>query len=468
MSEHTLTINGEGIAGTASFDVIDPSTGEVFATAPETSAEQLDDAFAAAQRAFKTSWRKDEDGRRALMHKAADALDASADQIAAVLTTEHGKPLAESAFEVHGGAMWLRYCADLDLPREVLKDNENEYAEAVRRPIGPVAAISPWNYPIYISLAKIAQALRPGNTVVLKPSPFTPLSSLAMGEVLRGVLPAGVLNVVSGGNELGALMTQHPLARKITFTGSIATGKRIAAAAASDLKRMTLELGGNDPVIVLDDADVEAVATKVYATAFANNGQTCIAPKRVYVAEALKPALVEALAERARATRIGVGTDPETEQGPQNNLPQYKRVTELVADALAHGAKAAAGGGPIDRPGYFFAPTILTDLPEHTRIEDEEQFGPALPVIGYRTVDEALERANNTTFGLGASVWGTNIDRATAVAEQMEAGQVWTNTHNAIDPSFPFAGQKWSSIGVEGGHWGIESFTEVQLQYRAK
>lgn len=466
MSEHTLTINGEAVAATAAFDVIDPSTGEVFATAPETSAEQLDDAFQAADRAFRT-WRDDEDKRRALMHKAADALVAAVDDIAPLLTAEHGKPLAESAIEVHGGAMWLRYYADMDMPREVVRDDETAFVEVIRRPIGPVAAISPWNYPVLISLAKIAQALRPGNTVVLKPSPYTPLSSLVMGSVLRTVLPAGVVNVVSGGNDLGALMTRHPLARKISFTGSIATGQRIAEAAAPDLKRLTLELGGNDPVIVLNDADLPDVAAQVFKTAFANNGQTCIAPKRVYVAEALKPALVEALAERARTIQVGVGTDPATEMGPQNNLPQHKRVAELVADALSHGAKAAAGGGPIDRPGYFFAPTILTDLPERCRIVDEEQFGPALPVIGYRTVEEAVERANAGKYGLGSSVWGTDIERATDVAEQLDAGMTWINTHTAVDPAFPFAGHKWSGVGVEGGRWGLDGFTEVKLQYRA-
>jgi acyl-CoA reductase-like NAD-dependent aldehyde dehydrogenase len=340
--------------------------------------------------------------------------------------------------------------------------------EVVRRPLGVVAAITPWNFPLVLAAWKIAPALLAGNTMVLKPSPFTPLSTLKMGEILASVLPPGVLNVVSGGDELGSWMTAHPVPRKISFTGSVSTGKRVAAAAAPDLKRVTLELGGNDPAILLDDVDPATVADSVFRQAFANNGQVCSAIKRVYVPEAIYDTVVEALAEKARAAKVGDGTLADTELGPINNKPQFERVSGLVADAIAGGARAAAGGKPMDGPGYFFQPTILADVTDGVRIVDEEQFGPALPVIAYRDIDDALARANATHFGLSGSVWGADPVRAGQVAEQLECGTAWVNTHLALAPHQPFGGAKWSGIGVENGPWGYYGFTELQVVHRAK
>ena len=307
-----------------------------------------------------------------------------------------------------------------------------------------------------------------GNTLVLKPSPFTPLSTLKIGELLRDVFPPGVFNVVSGGDELGAWMTSHPVPRKISFTGSVATGKKVAASAAPDLKRVTLELGGNDPAILLDDVDAADVADRVFRAAFANNGQVCSAVKRVYVPEALYDDVVEAFAAQARSQKVGDGTDPETQLGPINNKPQYERVSELVADAIKGGARAAAGGKPMDGPGYFFEPTILADLTDGTRIVDEEQFGPALPVIPYRDLEDAVERANATHFGLSGSVWSSDPQRAAEVAERLECGTAWANTHLALAPHQPFGGAKWSGLGVENGPWGLYGFTELQVLHRAK
>jgi acyl-CoA reductase-like NAD-dependent aldehyde dehydrogenase len=338
----------------------------------------------------------------------------------------------------------------------------------VGRPLGVVAAITPWNFPLNLAFWKIAPALRAGNTMVLKPSPFTPLTTLRTGELLRAVLPPGVLNIVSGSDELGAWMTSHPVPRKISFTGSIETGKKVAAAAAPDLKRVTLELGGNDPAIVLDDADPAAVADGIFGGAFANNGQICSAIKRVYVPERLYDEVVEALAVRARAVTVGDGSDGTSKLGPINNAPQFERVKELVADALAHGAHAASGGKAMDRPGYFFEPTVLSGLSDGVRIVDEEQFGPALPVISYRDLDDAVDRANGTHFGLSGSVWGTDTDRATEVAGRLEAGTAWVNVHLALGPQFPFGGFKWSGIGVENGPWGLAEFTDIQTVYRSR
>jgi acyl-CoA reductase-like NAD-dependent aldehyde dehydrogenase len=286
--------------------------------------------------------------------------------------------------------------------------------------------------------------------------------------VRREVLAAGVLNVVSGGDELGKWMTAHPTPRKISFTGSVATGKHVAAAAAPDLKRVTLELGGNDAAIVLDDADAATVAAGLATHAFANCGQICSAVKRVYVPEALHDDVVEVLTEKAAAIKVGDGMDPTSEMGPINNKPQFDRVKDLVAEALAQGGTATTGGGPVDGPGYFFQPTVLTGLSEGTRIVDEEQFGPAIPVIAYRDLDDAVARANATSFGLSGSVWSSDPDRAAGVADQLECGTAWVNTHLAMAPHQPFGGFKWSGVGVENGPWGLAAFTEVQVQHRSK
>jgi acyl-CoA reductase-like NAD-dependent aldehyde dehydrogenase len=467
MSEFAMTIGGESCQAPSTFGVVNPATGEVHAEAPDCSREQLDQAFDAAAKAY-VDWQRDEDARREALRACAAALFGAAADLAPVLTREQGKPLARATEEVFGAGVWFQYFADLEVPREIIQDDDNAFAEVIRRPVGVVAAITPWNFPLVLASWKLAPALRAGNTVVLKPSPFTPLATLKMAEVLAAALPPGVINVVSGGNELGAWMTSHPVPRKISFTGSVATGKHVAASAAPDLKRVTLELGGNDPAIVLDDADPAVIADRIYAGAFANSGQVCSAIKRVYVPESLHDDLVDALAAKAAAAKVGDGMDPESELGPVNNAPQFERVKELVADALDGGATAVAGGAALDRPGYFFAPTVLTGVAEGTRIVDEEQFGPALPVLTYRDVDEVVDRANATTFGLSGSVWSGDPDRAGAVAARLECGTAWVNTHLALSPSQPFGGCKWSGIGVENGPWGLAGFTEIQVQYRAK
>jgi acyl-CoA reductase-like NAD-dependent aldehyde dehydrogenase len=467
VSEFSMTIDGGAVPTTDSFGVVNPATAEVFAQAPECTRAQLDAAMESAQKAYR-DWRSDEGARREALHRAADALFGAADAIGPVLTAEQGKPLAEAGMEVLGAGVWFKYFADLELPREVIQDDDTAFAEVLRRPLGVVAAITPWNFPLILASWKIAPALLAGNTMVLKPSPFTPLATLKLGELLAGIFPPGVLNVVSGGDELGQWMTSHPVPRKISFTGSVATGKQVAAAAAPDLKRVTLELGGNDPAIVLDDVDPAAIAEKLFWGAFANNGQVCSAIKRVYVPERLYGQVVEALADRARSVKVGDGTAEGTQLGPINNRPQFDRVSELVADAIAGGATAVTGGKPVDGPGYFYEPTILSELTDGTRIVDEEQFGPALPVIAYRDLDDAVERANATHFGLSGSVWSADPERGAQVAARLECGTAWVNAHLALAPHQPFGGAKWSGIGVENGPWGLLGFTEIQVLYRAK
>ena len=467
MSEFVMTIAGETVPTEGTFGVRNPATGEVFAQAPECSPQQLDAAFDAAAKAAR-DWKADESARRAGLLKAAEVLMASAGELGPVLTAEQGKPLEDAGIEVFASAMWCQYFANLEMAAQVIQDDDNAHVELARRPLGVVAAITPWNFPLTLAFWKIAPSLLAGNTLVLKPSPYTPLTTLKVGELLRDVFPPGVVNIVSGGDALGAAMTTHLVPRKISFTGSVETGKKVALSAAPDLKRVTLELGGNDPAIVLDDADPAAVASAIFAGAFNNNGQVCSAIKRVYVPEALYDEVVEGLASHARSIKVGEGTEAGVKLGPINNAPQYERVKELVADALDHGASAVTGGKAMDRAGYFFEPTILAGLADGTRIVDEEQFGPALPVVSYRDLGDAVERANATHFGLSGSVWSSDPDRAADVAAQLECGTAWVNTHLALAPQQPFGGFKWSGIGVENGPWGLAEFSEFQVVHRSK
>lgn len=468
MLAYTMSIDGQSEAGDETFAVLNPATEHVIGRAPSCSAAQLSAAVVSAERAFRT-WRRDLDARRSALRAAAEAVRRHAPAIARTLTLEQGKPLAQATGELVSAAVSLLQTADMPWPHDVTRDTDKSKIEIRYRPYGVVAAITPWNFPILIAMSKIAPALLGGNTVVLKPSPFTPLATLQLGEVLNEVLPRGVLNVVSGGHALGALLTGHPLVRKISFTGSIATGKKVAQTAAVDLKRVTLELGGNDPAIVLEDADPAKIAPHLFWSAFFNSGQICTAVKRVYVHESKFEPLTAALAKLATEVKVGEGLDPQTQLGPINNLAQLERVQSLVDGAKRAGATVHSGGQRLDRSGYFYAPTVLTDVNDTTPIVAEEQFGPALPILPYRELDDALERANATHFGLGASVWSSDRERASRIAGELEAGTVWVNQHLALTPNAPFGGAKWSGIGEASGRWGLASFLQKQVvnQHRA-
>lgn len=444
--------------------VVNPATGEEFTQVPETTPVELDEAFQRAA-AAAPAWATDEPGRREALRKLADAIPAARDELAELLTSETGKPLKLASVEPLSAKLWLDWLAEVEIPTEVLADDDVARIELRRRPVGVVAAIAPWNFPISSLVCKVGPALRAGNTVVAKPSPFTPLTAMRIGEIFNEYLPEGVVQVLPGGDELGAKMTHHPVPRKITFTGSISAGKRVAAAGAEDVKRVTLELGGNDAAILLDDVDIDAVVPAVLARAFFNTGQTCAIPKRIYVPASIYDAVLEAFV--AAADEVALGTGPDDDMGPLSTQPQYERIKMLVADALANGARAATGGGPIHGPGYWFKPTILTDVRDDHRIVSEEQFGPALPILSYDTVDEALTRANGTMYGLCGSVWGTDLDRATEIATQLECGATYVNSHGVHRPSVPLPGSKWSGLGAEHGLEGLLEFTERQVVYRA-
>jgi acyl-CoA reductase-like NAD-dependent aldehyde dehydrogenase len=464
-----MTIAGRPAGGTTTFEVLDPATDDVVGTAPDCSPEELDQAVAASVAAGPT-WAGDEDARRAALAAGARAIRQAVEELAPLLTSEQGKPLSDARMEVNWAADCLDYYAELVVPDRLVRDDDSGRVEISRRPVGTVAAITPWNFPISTASCKLAPALAAGNTVVLKPSPFTPLTTLRLGAVLAQVLPPGVLNVVSGGDEVGRRLVADGRVRKVTLTGSTSTGKEVAAVAGRDLKRLTLELGGNDAAIVLDDADPVRTAQRLFWRAFGNCGQVCAGIKRVYVPQSLHDEFVAAMAELATRARVGRGTEEGVQMGPVNNPPQFERVSGLVADALARGGVAAAGGHPLDGPGTFFAPTIVAGLTDGSRLVDEEQFGPALPIVAYRDLDDAVARANATSFGLGGSVWTEDEDRGAATARRLDCGTAWVNTHANLAVEVPFAGHKWSGLGVEQGVPGIEAFSDVQVlwTYRRK
>jgi acyl-CoA reductase-like NAD-dependent aldehyde dehydrogenase len=459
MSSSTM---GSAARESAVLEVINPATGECIAEVPECTEAELNSAFAAAQ-AAQPAWAADEDARREALRELADAIPAAADEIAPLLISETGKPTALAQQELRAAKMWLDWLAEVDIPTQVIADDEAARIEVRRRPVGVVAAITPWNFPISSLVCKIGPAIRAGNTVVAKASPFTPLAALKIGEILHEVLPPGVAQVIAGGDDVGARMTLHPVPRKVTFTGSISAGKAVAGSAGADLKRVTLELGGNDAAILLDDIDVETIVPAVLTRAFFNAGQTCAIPKRIYAPSKIFDEVVDAFVAGAERIELGAGDDGH--MGPLSTYPQYRRVCELVGEAVSGGARAVTGGEPIEGAGYWFQPTVFTGAREGQRIVDEEQFGPALPILSYDGIDEALERANGTMYGLCGSVWGTDLDRARAVSQRLQCGVSYVNSHGVHRPSAPMVGVKWSGLGAEHGLEGLLEFTERHVLF---
>jgi acyl-CoA reductase-like NAD-dependent aldehyde dehydrogenase len=467
-SDFTMTINGRAAGAADTLAVLNPATEEVIAKVPDISREQLDEAVAAARQAFG-HWKGTALAeRQALLRALGDRLAEHADAFARLLTLEQGKPLGDAAMEIGTGVYWLQEIAGQALEPEILSDSPERRAELRHVPIGVVAAIAPWNFPVGLAIWKIAPALLAGNTLVLKPSPFTPLTSLKLGELARDILPPGVLNVVSGGDSLGPWITEHPGIDKISFTGSTATGKAVMRSAAGNLKRVTLELGGNDPAIVLPDADVEAVVPRLFWAAFANNGQICIASKRIYVHESIYDRFAAAMVQYAMTVKVGDGTEQGVQIGPIQNRPQFERVRALLADARSAGIHFLQGGDVPEGRGYFIPIAIADNPDDSSRVVAEEAFGPVLPLLKFSEVDEVVARANDSLYGLAASVWGTNLDAAQAVADRIEAGTVWINTVQDLGPGQPFGGHKQSGLGVENGREGLLEYTNPQVIVRCK
>jgi acyl-CoA reductase-like NAD-dependent aldehyde dehydrogenase len=467
MGAYKLLINGEMVDGDLSMDVLNPATEEVLADCPRASEDQLNAAVAAAKAAFPAWSKTDVDERKALVLKIADVIEANATELVQLLTKEQGKPLEAATVEVYGMAAFCRYFTSLDLPVEVLEDSDARRVEVHRNPLGVIGAIVPWNFPLLLMAFKLPPALIAGNTLVIKPAPTTPLSTLRLAELISDIVPAGVINFITDANDLGAPMTAHPDVRKISFTGSTETGAKVMAGAAGLLKRITLELGGNDAGIVLDDVNPKEAAQKLFDSAFQNSGQVCIAMKRLYVHENIYDEVCDELATIANDTIIGDGSEQGTKLGPLNNKMQYDKVKALIEDAKQEGNVIAGGEFP-DKPGYFIRPTIVRDIKEGSRLVDEEQFGPVLPVMSFSDESEAVARANSSPWGLGGSVWSANPERAYALAEQMDAGTVWINKHAELDPTIPFGGAKMSGLGNELGQEGLLEFTQQKIINMAK
>jgi len=466
--DYSMLIGGKLEAGSARFDVVNPATEQVIGSAPDATREDLDRAIAAARAAFPGWAATPIAERKAALNAMAQAVLAETDALKRLLTAEQGKPHTEANSEVMGAGYWLMGAASLDLPVTVNEDSDERYSETRHVPLGVVGGISPWNFPLLLAMFKVGPALLAGNTMVLKPSPFTPLTTLKLGELVKDLLPPGVLNIISGGDALGPWMTSHPGFDKISFTGSTATGRRVMESAAPTLKRVTLELGGNDAAIVMPDVDVKEVAEKLFWAAFRNNGQICIATKRMYVHKDIYEPLKEALVAYARTVKVGDGSEQGTQIGAMNNEPQYKRVLELIQDAKDKGYEFLLGGEKADVPGYFIPVTIIDNPPEDSRIVQEEQFGPVLPLIKFDDYDDVIARVNASEYGLAGSVWGSDEDKAFELAQRIASGTVWVNETQHLSPTAAFGGMKQSGVGVEGGVEGLLEYTCTQTIVRRK
>lgn len=460
--QYKLLVNGALVEGAKTFDVINPALGRPFAVAPKADEALLNRAVAAAKAAFPAWSSASADERAAKIEALAAALEARAAEFASLLTSEQGKPLDQAMGEVIGCTFILRAFRDMRVEPKTLRDTGANKIIEHRTALGVVAAITPWNFPLILLMNKLGPALITGNTMVVKPAPTTPLTTLLFGELCAEILPPGVVNIICDENDLGAVLTAHPDIAKIAFTGSTATGKKVMASAAAMVKRVTLELGGNDAAIVLDDVDPKLAALKVYNGAMANAGQICVAVKRAYVPSEMYDEFCDEVARLANAAIVDDGSRQGTTVGPIQNKAQYDKVRALIEDARGRGT-IIAGGDALERDGYFIPPTIVRDLTDDAPLVREEQFGPVLPILRYDDIDDVIARANDSEFGLGGTVWGKDVERATQVAKRIDTGTVWVNQHLAIDPNVPFRGSKQSGFGGELGEAGLEEYTQAHI-----
>ncbi|OFX00655.1 MAG: aldehyde dehydrogenase [Alphaproteobacteria bacterium RIFCSPHIGHO2_12_FULL_63_12] len=467
MSDYPMLIGGKLVDGDNKLKVVNPATEAVFATIERASQKQAGEAIAAAKAAFPAWSKTPIEKRQAAVSKIADIVRDNAAELAGLLTAEQGKPLPEALGEMAWTEGYLRHYATLSLETKVVQDDATARVEVHRKPLGVVVGIVAWNFPVLLAAWKLGPALVAGNTIVLKPAPTTPVATLRFAALIKDAVPPGVVNVIADENELGAFLTSHPDVAKVSFTGSTETGKKIMKSGADTLKRLTLELGGNDVAIVLDDVNVKEVAPKIFDAAMLNCGQVCMAAKRIYVQDAIYDEMASAMAAIAKDVVVDDGAKQGARIGPLQNRMQFEKVKGLIDSAKKEGA-TVVGGESGGRTGFFIKPAIITNVKEGNRIVDEEQFGPVIPLIRFKSDSEIVSRANASPYGLGGSVWSSNFDRARKIAEDIDAGTVWINQHITIGPHIPMAGSKQSGIGVEQSQEGLAEFTQVRVLNMAK
>lgn len=466
-----LLIDGEFVdsADGATMPSHNPATGEVQAQVAAASEEDVDRAVRAARAAFEGAWgAATPSARGKVLWRVADLIEEHAEELALVESLDNGKPLAEARGDIGFSAEVFRYYAGAATKldgRTVTPSNPGSWHAYTRRePLGVVGQIIPWNFPLMMASWKVAPALATGNSVVLKPAEQTPLSALRLGELfMEAGLPAGALNVVNGdGAVAGAALAAHDGVDKIAFTGSAETGRAILRAAAGNLKKVSLELGGKSPNVVFSDADLEAATANAAGAIFSHMGEVCIAGSRLYVQNEVFDEVVEGVAEQARNLKIGAGTEPGTQLGPLVSDEHLRRVTGYIEDGLASGARAVAGGSRHGERGYFVEPTVLVDVEPDARVVREEIFGPVLVARSFEDPAELTREANDTRYGLAAGVWTSDLSKAHQAAAALQAGMVFVNNWGAIDPALPFGGYKESGWGRELGPDATDLYLETK------
>lgn len=457
---------------------VNPSTGKALYEVPVATQQDVDTAVKHARDAFRT-WSQTTFSERAnLLLAFADAIEANREDMEKLLVQEQGKPLSLAKTEFDMTLIWLRAFATMEIKDEVLDENDERIVYQTFPPLGVCCGIVPWNWPVLLGMGKLGPALITGNTLIIKPSPFTPYCDLKLGEIGMSVFPPGVFQVLSGGDDLGPMLTEHPDIDKISFTGSIFTGKKVMESCAKTLKRVTLELGGNDPAIICEDVDVEKIVPKLATLAFLNSGQICMLVKRYYVHEKIYDQFRDSMVEFTKSIKTGDGFEPDVTVGPIQNSMQYvsvlvgrnkietltldlryEKVKDMYSEISKCSWKTAFEGGVKEATnGFFITPAIIDNPPEDSRIVTEEPFGPIVPLLKWSNEDDAIERANNSKTGLGASVWCKDLKRGERIARQLSAGSVWVNSHFDVAPNVPFGGHKWSGIGSEWGTTGLKSY----------